>query len=251
MNYMELEDRAIRKIVGIENAVEKSDFVLTNPRDASRRTMIDHYVKAGQLESPLLTKALTAVASAESGVRKARLSNLNSSEKRRFEKKIWSDLIRGAETQKAAEIKGVMDDLFKMKTAEKPSNYSITGQELLKLQKLQLQNRWISESESLARMVHMQKYGYDETELLVLSAISEKAARRAKEVQENLPATLANDEGLKLIKKLETLLSLHAGEIGYSLKSAPGVTQVVHVADLLMDVEPKVEDLAPTPAISE
>ena len=246
MNYSELEDKAVRKIARIQTEIDAgNEFIMTGNRDVNRRGFIDFFTSKNHVDAPLLSKAMNAVASAENRIRKARLSNLSGSETRKFEKKIFSDLIRSTEVAKSKEIKETADALFKMRNAEKPRDFGSTTGELLNLQKLQLQHRFTDESTAIGLMAGMEKRGYDETELLVLSAISKRTNSRAADVRENLPAALANSEGIKLIKKLESLLDLRSGEIGYNLKSAPNVTEKIHIADLLADVSPTVADLEP------
>jgi len=240
--YIDLEDLAVRKMVSIKSAIDSGDYILTGPRNPDRRPFIDHMVRRGQIDSPLLTKALSAVAASESRIRKARLSNLSAPEKRRFEKQVFSDLIKSVETQRLKELQETADKLFKMRNEEK---FIDSTKELLNLQKLQLKHKFTNESAAMALLSGMEKRGYSETELLILSSISKKTAVRAKEVQKILPPQLANDTGLGLIKKLENLLDLRPGEISYSLKDAPNVEEKVHVADLLQDVSPRVEDLEP------
>jgi hypothetical protein len=186
---------------------------------------------------------MTAVASAESRIRKMRLSNINSSEARKFEKQIFSDLIRSCESNRLKEIKSTADALFKMQAVEPPIDFMSTSAELLNLQTLQLRHKWTDESSAMAALNGMERRGYDPAELLVLSAISKRTNTRAQEVREQLPPRLANPDGLKLIQKLESLLELRTGEVGYSLKSAPGSNEKVNVCDLLADVAPTMRDL--------
>jgi len=240
MHYIDLEDQAIRRMVSIQAAVEKSDYIMNGPRDSKLRGMVDFFVKKNQIDSPLLTKALSAVNVAENRVRKARLSNLSGLEKKKFEKQILSDLVKCTEAARLTEIKSAADALFKMRNTEVPSNATA---ELLKLEKLKLRHRVTDEATAMANMAGMERRGYDANELLVLSAISEKTNARAKEVKETLPPRLANDVGLKLIEKLETLLNLKPGEIAYSLRDAPNVVEKIHVGDLLQDVAPTANDL--------
>ena len=137
----------------------------------------------------MLQKAMTAAQSAEGRIRKARFSNLSGNERRRFEKKIWSDLIRGAETARLSEIKNVADKLFKMQNAESPSDFMASTRELLNLERMKLRHKFTNESTAMATINGMEKRGYDEIELWVLSAISKKTnaepSRSVKQFRHN------------------------------------------------------------------
>jgi hypothetical protein len=243
MNYSDLEERGIQRMIGIQAGIDRNNFELPANRNPARRSNIDSYIKSGELESPAMVKAMTAVASAESRIRRAKLSNLAGRERLTFEKDIFRTLIRNVEISKLAEIKTTMDSLFKMRNEEKPSN--TTTAELLKLERLKLEHKYTAEDTALALMSHFEKYGYDGDELLCLSGISEKCHRRAEQVREQLPAELASPEAINLIKKLTELVELHSGQIGYVLKSMPTVVQKLHVGDLISSkIEPTISDLA-------
>ena len=230
MKYVDLEDKAARRIarhMGVTNG--ESEYALTGPRSPQGDTIRQHIAAERIVSSPELIAALADIESAESRIRKTKLSGLSVTEIRKFEASTLRPLIRGEEDRrKKHEIALPIGDATRR---------------LLQLEESKLRHSRSTESEAIVKLNGFEKRGYSREDLLVLGAISDRTSQKGTEVRETIPEHLADPEGVKIVAELERLVEMQPGQIGYYFAGSP-VQNVVHVADLLADTAPTIQDLS-------
>ncbi|MBT3272114.1 MAG: hypothetical protein HN368_03090 [Spirochaetales bacterium] len=245
MKYLDLEDKIIQRLARHSTVIAgDAVYTMTAPRNPQGAEISAHLKAERVVNSPDLESAMADVEAAEGKIRRINLNNLSSQEKRNFESSVFSELIKSVETRRIKRVREISKKIDERKAKHAiETPIGTATRQLLALEESKLRHSRIMESEAMSILNGFERRGYGRADLLVLGAISDRTNAKAAEVRETIPAHLADADGVKIIKELEQLVSLKPGEIPYYFAGSDS-HQVVHVADLLGDTSPTIQDIA-------
>lgn len=237
MSYDELIEKAGRKLDRIQNF--DATVIPRQPTAKGARGRFESMLRHTP-EGSTARRVNQKIADAESAIRRVRATALPGAEKRAETDRIVARLIKQVEAETATAINRTVQklDTLAKQYAEKQGD---AVAQLLALERAKLRYAQVDERGAVAKLQAMTTRGYTEPELEVLGSKGVEAAREAQRVRTELPPAIANDEGLRLLDRLDQLAARKPGDFSVEIEGAEHA-DTLNVADLIEHVSPSIND---------